>query len=717
MPDLKLLLSTSSLFLFPAAIAAVALSIFAYRHTVPPIPTTKRYFLVVLRSLSLFLLLFLLLEPILRLVRRESKPPTVALLIDDSKSMSLTDKTGNRAEATRSLVKGSWLDRVSHLGRTKFYHFGEGLSDLDSPDSLTFRGGSTDISAALKKLHERSEEENIQAVVLVTDGNYNVGENPLYEVARLGMPIFTVGMGDSAEQKDLLITKAITNEITYAESRVPMDVTVKSSGFNGERVEVSLSEGGKTLVQQFLTLKEGTWEYPAKFFFEPKEDGVKRYTVSVSKLEGELTGANNSKSVFVKVLKSKMKVLLVAGPPSSDVAFIRRALVEDKNVELKVVIEKNSTEFYEGDFSASTLSNAECIVLVGFPLPDSRDDLLRALQAEVQQRGKPLFVLLSRNVDPRKLGAFDAVLPFTAGLERSDELSLFLHVPERQRTHPVMKLSSASNLWDVLPPIYKSGTTFRSKPEAEVLAFVRLQDVTLNEPLLISRNLAGAKSIAFLGYGVWRWKLLAQVADPSSDVLQAFISNSIRWLTTREEAKQVKITPAKEIYTGGEPVEFVAQVYDKTYQPVEAAEVKVGVKKDGETLETILTPLGNGRYEGKFDGLGEGDYEFSGAATSAGERLGEERGKFSVGAQEVEFQETRMNKSLLEQIAYQSGGKYFDPQNISQLADELPRSTRLRPKELTHASEFELWSLPIILTLIVVLFGVEWFIRKQSGML
>ena len=233
MPDLKLLLSTSSLFLCLAAIAAVALSIFAYRHTVPPIPTTKRYFLVVLRSLSLFLLLLLLLEPILRLVRRESKPPTVALLIDDSKSMSLTDRTGNRADATRSLLRGSWLDRVSHLGRTKFFRYAEGLSDLDSPDSLRFRGGSTDISAALKKLHERSEEENVQAVVLVTDGNYNLGENPLYEVVRLGMPIFTVGIGDSAEQKDLLITKAVTNEIAYSESRIPMDVTVKSSGFKG----------------------------------------------------------------------------------------------------------------------------------------------------------------------------------------------------------------------------------------------------------------------------------------------------------------------------------------------------------------------------------------------------------------------------------------------------------------------------------------------------
>ena len=717
MPHFKLLLSTSSLFLLLAAIVAVALSIFAYRHTVPPIPLGRKYLLIVLRSLSLFLLLLLVLEPILRLVWEESRPPTVAILVDNSKSMTLTDRGGNRAETVRSLLKSDEFQKLSQVGRTKLFRFAGGLDALPSPDSLSFSGGGTDISTALKKLQEKSEEENIQAVVLVTDGNYNLGENPLHEAQRLGMLIYPIGVGDSSEQKDVLITKVVTNEIAYAESRVPMDVTVKSSGFNGERVEVSLSEGGKTLGQQFLTLKEGTWEYPIKFSFEPKEEGTKRYTVSVSKLEGELTSANNSKSVFVKVLRSKMKVLLIAGAPSPDVAFIRRALVEDKNVELKALVQKGMADFYQGEFSRSMVGDANCIVLVGFPLSNSRADVLGALQAEIQQRVKPILLILSRNADLGKLRALDVALPFTTGSARFDEVSVFVQVSEKQRTHPVMKLNGPSNPWDALPPIYRSGTAFRAKTEAEVLGFAKVQDVVLNEPLLISRNIAGMKSVAVLGYGIWRWKLLTQATDPSNDVLQSFVSNAIRWLTTREEAKQVRISPTKEIFIGGESVEFIGQVYDKTYQPIETAEVRVVAKKENEIFEALLSPLGNGRYEGKLNGLGEGEYQFSGTAISSGERLGEEKGKFSVGAQEIEFQETRMNKPLLEQIAYRSGGKYFDPQSISQLADELRRNTRLTPKEITHASEFELWGLPIILAFIVLFFGLEWFLRKQSGML
>jgi len=717
MPHVKLLLSTSDLFLFLAAAVAISLSIFAYHRTVPPVSQGTRYLLISLRALALFFLLLLILEPILRLVREESKPPTVAILVDDSKSMGLTDKMGNRAETVRALLKSDGIQKLSKLGRLEVFRFSSEFSAISTADSLRFSGDATDISTALKEVQKKSEEENIETIVLVTDGNHNLGENPLREVDHFGLPIYTVGVGDSSEQKDVLITKVVTNEIAYAESHVPMDVTMKSSGFNGERVEVSLSEGGKTISQQFVTLKEGTWEYPVKLFFDPKDEGTKRYTVSVSRLEGELTAANNVKSVFVKVLKSKMKVLLVAGAPSPDVAFIRRALSEDKNVDLKALIQKSATEFYESEFSLPMLTDADCIVLVEFPLSNSREDVLRAVQSAIQEQQKPLLIVLSRNVDAVKLRVLDSNLPFTTSAASSGEVSVSLQVPEKERIHPLMNLNGSPNLWDGLPPIYMMGTTFRTKPEAEILGLAKIQGVSLSEPVLLSRSVAGVKSVAILGYGVWRWRLLTQAVDPSKDVLQLFMSNAVRWLTTREETKPVRISSTKEFFTGGERVEFGAQVYDKIYRPIDAAEVKVVVKKDNETLETILTPMGNGRYEGKLEDLGEGEYQFSGTASLSGGSLGEDKGKFSVGAQEIEFQETRMNKSLLEHLAYQSGGKYIDPQNISQLPEELERNTKLTPKEITLASEFELWSLPTILILIIIFFGTEWFLRKQAGLL
>jgi hypothetical protein len=479
MPHVELLLSTSGFFIFFSAVVAVALSIFAYRHTVPVVPQAKRYLLVGLRTLALFFLMLLFLEPILRLVRVERKSPTIAILVDDSKSMSLTDRTGNRSEIARAILKSNGIQKLSELGRTELFGFSSDLRAISTPDSLQFNSGVTDISTALRDVQEKSDDENIQAVVLVTDGDYNLGENPLRQADRFGMPIYTIGIGDSSEQKDVLVTKVITNEIAYAESRIPMDVTVKSSGFNGERVEVSLSEERKTIAQQFLTLKEGTWEYPVKFSFEPKEEGTRKYTVTVSRLEGELTAANNSKSAFVKVLKSKMRALLLAGAPSTDVAFIRRALTEDKNVDLKVLVQKSATEFYEGAFSASMITDFDCILLVGFPLTDSRDDVLRALQLEIQQRNKPLLFIMSKDVDLTKLGALESILPFTVGPRSASEILVSLQVPQKEQVNPIMNLNGSPSLWDNLPPIYKTETVFRAKPEAEILGLEKVRGVSV----------------------------------------------------------------------------------------------------------------------------------------------------------------------------------------------------------------------------------------------
>ena len=114
--------------------------------------------------------------------------------------------------------------------------------------------------------------------------------------------------------------------------------------------------------------------------------------------------------------------------------------------------------------------------------------------------------------------------------------------------------------------------------------------------------------------------------------------------------------------------------------------------------------------------MGEGDYTFVAKASRDGKTYGEDRGRFSVGQMNVEFLETKMNKQLLEQLTYQTGGKYYDIANAGAIGKDL-RAVAFAPKELVHTSEIELWNWRYIAALIVLLFAVEWFLRKRSGML
>ncbi|MEX2088531.1 MAG: hypothetical protein WEB62_02125, partial [Bacteroidota bacterium] len=200
-------------------------------------------------------------------------------------------------------------------------------------------------------------------------------------------------------------------------------------------------------------------------------------------------------------------------------------------------------------------------------------------------------------------------------------------------------------------------------------------------------------------------------------LVEEFFSNTVRWLTTREDDRPVRVATVKELFENQEPVEFTGQVYDQTYTPIEDAEIQVKVMRGSNESQLSLNPLGNGRYEGAIEQLEEGDYSFSAIVSSGGRPLAEERGAFSVGGSNAEFQETRMNALLLQQLAARTGGNYYEPSAMETLADDIAALPGFRPREVVESREIELWNKGWMLALVLTLFALEWILRKRSGML
>lgn len=173
----------------------------------------------------------------------------------------------------------------------------------------------------------------------------------------------------------------------------------------------------------------------------------------------------------------------------------------------------------------------------------------------------------------------------------------------------------------------------------------------------------------------------------------------------------------RRIFAGSEAVEFTAQVYDENYRPMENAEVSLSVSQKGQASQLTLTSLGNGRFEGAYDPLPEGDYTYTAQAVAGGQRVSEERGSFSVGGLNAEFQETRANKLILQQIAARTGGQYYDPQGLQRLLKDVAALPNFRQRDVSVAKQFELWNKSWMLAAVVALFSIEWFLRKRNGML
>lgn len=718
MPDFHLTLSYHVIIVLLAAGAAGGLAVLAYRYTIPPVSLFLRTCFMLIRGTGLFLLFFMICEPLLSLVYHRSEKPVLAALIDQSRSMTITDKTGDRAANMFRALESPGLNKVGESGELLFGLFDTKLHLLQSfaRDSVAFKGDGTDIGGALNKLRTLTTARNLQGVLLISDGNATSGSSPLFEAEEMGLPVFTIGIGDTSESRDVLVQKILANSITYVGNKVPVNATLKSSGAVNERVEVSLLDGGKTLDHKTILLEPGTREYDVPLSFVPDADGMKKISVDVSHLPGETSYQNNQSSFYVKVLKSKMRVLLIAGSPSADVAAARRALQDDNNIEVKSFIERGNGQFYEGLLTDEELRLAECIVLVGYPGTRSPAATVQAISAAVAG-GKGVLFILSRTIDFRKLGPLQPLLPFTLPAQVGDERQTFLTVSESQRNNPILRVSSSLDVWGKLPPSFTLGEPFREKPEALVLVSAGQQTALGTEPLLLSRNINRAKSLAVLCYGIWRWKSYSDGIPGAERILENLFSNSVRWLVTREDEKPVQVRPTKEIFGGSDPVEFTAQVYDENFRPVENAEVSLSVTQKGQSSRLTLSALGNGRFEGAFDQLPEGDYTYTARAMAGGRQMSEEHGSFSVGGMNVEFQETRANKLLLQQIAVRTGGRYYDVNDIGRLPEDIAALPGFRPKDVSVASQFELWNMPWMLAAMVLLFGAEWSLRKKYGML
>lgn len=715
MPHIELGFAASAVIVVLLVLVATAAAIFSYRYTLPPVSPARRLTLTVLRAAGLSLVLTLLFEPLLRLLTTTHEPPVLAVLVDNSKSMTIVDGTGDRSEALRSLMEGS-LERLAGQGSTRYYTFGVGAMYQEHLDTLALDEDGTDITGALRAVEEDRRQQNIQAVILLTDGIYTLGQNPLYEAERLGIPVFTVGIGDSAEQRDVLISRLATNDLVYAETEVPVDVTVKSTGYAGARVEVTLTDGVQQLARSALTLGEGTREHSVRLTYTPQGEGTKRYTVTVSPLDGELTTANNRRSFFARVRKSKLRVLMVAGSPSPDLAITRYTLAEEKHIDVRSFTQRLPDGFYEGALTQAVVDSTDCIVLVAFPTAATAATTLELLRDAVARNATPLLFIAGRNVDEQRLRALIGALPFTYGQTRSTvEEYVFFQPAIAQQQHPI--LQETVDAWSRMPPIFRTQTAFLAKPEATTIGLARRQAVVTGEPLVLLRNVNRQKSMAILGYGIWRWRLMAQGNADTERVFSTFMANAVRWLTTREDWKRVSVATTREAYTEGEQVELTAQVYDESGNPVDNAQVKVTARRGDREIETLLRPIGSGRYEGSLAGTEAGDYSYRATASLNDQPLGQDAGRFTVGELNLEFQDTRMNVQLLRQIAWRTGGEFATPATLASLQPLLQQIPTFTPREVERSTELELWNWQYTLALIVLVFAAEWFLRKRSGML
>jgi hypothetical protein len=290
---------------------------------------------------------------------------------------------------------------------------------------------------------------------------------------------------------------------------------------------------------------------------------------------------------------------------------------------------------------------------------------------------------------------------------------------EAEKLNPLVTFDrvDGAETWKHLPPLLRTLVLFKARPESRTLIMARGDNTQATDPLVLIRSIGKQKSLSVTAYGLWRWRLLVQGDPQTEGFLATFLSGAIKWLTSPEDSRPVRVEPTKELFVRGEPVEFTGQVYDQKSSPVDDARVTVTLERRDGSTATRLRSLGNGRYEGKLEGLAEGEYRFTATAEAGGRTIGGDAGTFSIGGVSLEMQDTRANFALLRLLASRTGGRFLRPSGIDALDSLLAGEPWFVAQEIRSTKDYELWNWQYLLAAIVLLLATEWVVRRRAGML
>ena len=477
-----------------------------YRRTKDMMSAPMRWLLMGMRFVSLCLAAWLLLQPILRSLRTITYPPIVAFLQDDSESLVI-QRDSAYVRDTYPGELGSFLDELkTDKVQVDGYRFGSGLVSGLSADSLGFNQGGTNISGALREAEDLYQNLNLGAIVIASDGIVTSGANPLYRLEELGVPVYTVLLGDTTAQRDVKIREVLYNEIAYLNTEMPIRVRVQSDGFDLANLQVTLSSKGRSLGSQPLKLSNNRPQGEVDFLVKPSEVGLQAFEVSVTKLDGEITYRNNVQRFFVNVLETRVKIALFAGASHPDLGALNQAFEREEGYEVSEFILKSPGQFYT-ELSSTTLKDFDLIIFHNYPKSTADQETVAKIAEVIEQEKTPIMAFVGVSTDLRSMQPLYKYMGVTPQNFNQRGEEVIANFSQTYRQHSTYTFDDRWISWaNAAPPLFRPQAAWQSKANAEVFATAKIKNIPLDYPVYALQNYLGRKNMVFLGENFWRMR-------------------------------------------------------------------------------------------------------------------------------------------------------------------------------------------------------------------
>ncbi|MDB5338507.1 MAG: hypothetical protein JWN70_4126 [Planctomycetaceae bacterium] len=750
-----------------------------------------RMALATMRALLLCLIFIILADPVVSVKLVSHPRPLLWLLFDGTDSMGIEDElsdvertslnlaagikdtTSSAAKMSRqgyiqSFVKqpdANLIKQLSEKYRIKTFRFdrADGVQALDVSKTaseeidteklatqLTTGGQVTAIGKTLEDMSLRHASGNLAGVLVFSDFDQNTGPAALGPAKRLGVPLYTVGIGPEAAvdiavdlQAPLLMKKA---------ERATLIALVRQTGLKGQSVTVRLTArklGGSSnaiddlgipIGEKTITLDDQL--QPVEFPYEPTDTGRFVFTAAIDPLPAEVVQQNNKAERETNIRDDFLRLMFVEYEPTWEWRFIKEVFHRDKLVGMRgfrtylrsadpKVRETNElflptltpkrSEFFAndviflGDMPTATLSTRFCEMTKEF----------------VNTFGGGLVVMAGPRFGPGELAdtpladMLPVVVDPDGRINDSQEFRIKL-TPEGQ-IEDFMQLGNtpaeSGKAWDTLGKLLWYQPVAKVHPVGTTVLAEHPFDKTIDgktpQPLIAVRRY-GKGQVIYIGFNE-TWRLRRKYGEQHYRQFWGQMIHRLGLSHALGSQKRFVVRTDRPQYQADDKVTLTVEAYDANFEPLNEAtfpekQLKAELYRPGRPAEgaeasqpITISQLREGVFETRLPVFDSGEYR-----VSVVDPVTKEPSEvfFQVTSVSAERRSAVRNVALQSQLAATSGGKSYTLETASQFLKDF------QPQERTEVSvqTFEIWHTWFCFTLVVVLMLGEWLLRKWCNL-
>ncbi len=648
----------------------------------------QTYFMGIMRFISIFTLLVLLINPKIEQIEFETVKPELVLAIDRSESIENLEKSDSLRALIKRLKENEDLNERFDISA---HNFG-GEIDIATSDSLNIDSNKTDIYKVISQLSELYKEKST-ALVLLSDGNSTFGQD--YEFFKLDENIIlnSVVAGDTATTFDLSINALNVNKYAFLNNQFPVEIFLNYSGKESVKANFQLTSGNNILFSKTVNFDKENSSEIINTNLTAKQLGTIVYDASITSSQNERNEINNKRKFAVEVIDERTNILLLSDISHPDLGALKKSIENNKQREVKLID--------IDDFNFLEIDNYQLVILYQ---PNNK---FNTVFKELDKQKTNRFIITGTRTDWDFLNSVQQYFKKNATSQTQDLFPIY--------NENFLQYQFEDIGFKDFPPLEDSfGTVNVTTENSNILLYQNIEGIATQQILLSIFEDDKIKTGVLFGENLWKWRMEIYRRTENFELIDDFWNKYIQYLSSSK--KRDRLTYESEsVYLENDEIEITAQFFDKNYIFSPSANLNISIKNldSNETFEGQMLPSSN-FYKVDLNTLSQGKYEFIIKEEITGIQ---KKGSFEVLEHNVEQQFSSANYDKMEFLSKSNSGKIYMLSEEQRIIQELIEDKRFTPLQKSHEKIVPLIDWKYLLILLVLSLSAEWFTRKYFGLI